>query len=119
MRVFTSFRGPVLILALCGMLGTLPSPAQQTSRLDDVLDAIIANERELATTLAQYQPLVETYLQTVKPDSTLGFVPVKDNYFFGRLELSQDQPVAEEGGKKGKSKKSKHKKTLTLLDEFH
>jgi hypothetical protein len=107
------------MLALCGMLGTLPSPAQQTSRLDDVLDAIIANERELATTLEQYQPLVETYLQTVKPDSALGFVPVKDNYFFGRLELPRNQPVAEAGDGKGRSKKSKSKKTLTLLDDFH
>ena len=118
MRDLMNFRRPPLLLALCGLLFALPASAQDTSRLDQVLDAIVVNERELAETLEQYQPLFETYLQTVKPDSALGFVPVKDSYFFGRLVLpgDNDLPEGEIGKKKTKRKK---KKTVSLFDDFH
>jgi hypothetical protein len=106
-----------IILALCGLLWTPQVLSQESSRLDRVLDAIVANERDLATTLEQYQPLVETYLQTVKPDTTLGAVPIKDSYFFGRLMLPQDQTAATTG-KNGRKWKKK-KKSLSLFDDFH
>lgn len=108
------------IAALCGLLGILPVAAEQPSRLDQVLDAIIANERQLAERLGSYQPLVETYIQTVKPDPELGAVPVKDNYFFGRLVLpdSGASGVSGEAGKPaGKSKRGT--KTLDLFDDYH
>jgi hypothetical protein len=103
----------LLALVLCGLCSSPPARAEQGSRLDQVLDAIIANERELASTLEQYRPLVETYLQTVKPDAALGSVPVKDSYFFGRLVLAEKRVVAAGGDTK------KTKKTLSLFDDFH
>ena len=117
MRDFLAFRRLPLALALCSLLWTLPAESQDAPRLDQVLDAIVANERDLARELAQYRPLVETYLQTVKPDTTLGTVPIKDSYFFGRLELPHDPDVAPDGKKK-KSKK-RNRKSLTLFDDFH
>lgn len=118
MREPRSFHRLPLSLVLCGLFLALPATAQQATRLDQVLDTIIANERELAGRLEQYQPLVETYIQTVKPDVTLGFVPVKDNYFFGRLVLSQDSAATREGQGRNDGKKSKDK-ALSLFEEFH
>jgi hypothetical protein len=84
------------------------------SRLDPVIDAVVANERELARTLQAYGPLVETYLQTVEPHAVLGTVPVKDSYFFGRLDLAP-HPEEEKRG----TKRAKGKRSLDLLEEFH
>jgi Peptidase family M48 len=80
-------------------------------RMNQVLDAAIATERQLAATLEAHRPVVEAYVQTVKPDPVMGSVPVRDNYFFGRLELSAP-PAA-------KTKASKQKKTINLLEDFH
>jgi len=115
-----TFRKLPLVVALLGVVVALPATAQEPSRLDQVLDSIIANERELATALEQYQPLVETYIQTVRPDNVLGSVPVNDNYFFGRLELGDRDEVAASGNAKAQSKKKKKKKkTLSLFDDYH
>lgn len=117
MRFLTSFRGPAPVLALC-LLMTLPALAEEGSRLDQVLDEIVANERDLGVALEQYQPLVETYIQTVKPDTTLGSVPIKDNYFFGRLVLPSSADAGDEDQGKRKTKRKKGK-SLTLFDDFH
>lgn len=127
--------GSALGLALCGLLLSVPAVAQeaapaeslepdrtaeesapQPSRLDQVLDAIIANERYLADTLERYRPLVETYLQTVTPDAKLGSVPVTDNYFIGRLELARDVENTPDNKQR---KAKKNKKALNLFDEFY
>jgi hypothetical protein len=105
-------------VALFVALLTLQAGAQESSRLNQVLDSIIDNERDLAIALEQYQPLVETYIQTVRPDSVVGSVPVNDNYFFGRLELAHADGATTGGNEKTKSKKAK-KKTLSLFDDFH
>jgi len=116
-----AFRQLTLIAAMCGVVFALPAVAQEPSRLDQVLDAIIANERNMASELEQYQPLVETYIQTVRPDAVLGTVPVNDNYFFGRLEMAHNDVGATGGEGKSRSKKpkKKKKKTLSLFDDYH
>lgn len=87
-------------------------PVEPASKMDQVLDAAIEGERALATTLEQHRPVVETYVQTVKPDPALGSVPVRDSYFFGRLELASPAESA-------KMTKSEKKKTLSLLEDYH
>jgi hypothetical protein len=77
--------------------------------MTQVLEAAIANEHALAATLESHRPVVEAYLQTVKPDAVMGSVPVRDNYFFGRLELTSDPQKA----------KASKKKTISLLEDFH
>jgi len=94
-----------LVLVLCGAL-CVPAPrAQEPSSLDQVLNQIVAREQGLLGRLQQYRPLVETYLQSVKPDGVLGPVPVKDRYFLARLQLPE-QPARSKGdkGKRGKGK---------------
>jgi len=54
---------------------------------EQALDRIFANERALSTTMRSYSPMVETYLQRMQPDATLGFVPAEDHYFLGRVQF--------------------------------
>lgn len=88
--------------------------AETPSRLDQVLERVVANETALAAKLQEHQPLVETYLQTVKPDPVLGTVPVKDHYFLGRLEL----PPAPAAGEKEKKPPRSRPGGLNLFDDF-
>ncbi len=79
------------ILAFVILIAFLPSVAATTpkSNPDQAIDRIIANERALSTTMRNYSPMVETYLQRMQPDASLGFVPSEDRYFLGRVQFQQ------------------------------
>lgn len=69
-----------------------PQPAirpQQPLTPEAVLDRIIAQERAEVGLVRQYSPLVETYIQYIRPDKQTGAVPDGDKYFLGRAELSR------------------------------
>jgi Peptidase family M48 len=55
--------------------------------MDDVVNRAIDREHALLQFLKNRNPLVETYLQNLKPDAELGAVPSQDHYFLGRLDL--------------------------------
>jgi hypothetical protein len=57
--------------------------------MDQVVDRAIEREHALMEILKTRKPLVETYLQNLKPDPKLGAVPSQDHYFLGRLDLGQ------------------------------
>ncbi len=83
----------ILVLTLGG-LGTFaaapaPRPADQARTMDDVIDRVITNENRSIQSIRQYSPLVETYIQNLKPDKELGFVPAGDKYFLGRADFSK------------------------------
>ncbi len=63
--------------------------AAPPTTMDQVVDRAIAREHALMDMLKMRTPLVETYLQNLKPDPKLGPVPSEDHYFLGRLDLSQ------------------------------
>jgi hypothetical protein len=71
-------------------LSALPLAAQtsQTS-LDQVVQKIVTQENADLQKLHQYSPLVETYIQQMRPDDKLGTVPSGDKYFLGRAELAK------------------------------
>jgi hypothetical protein len=56
--------------------------------LDQVVDRAIEREHALIKMLETRTPLVETYLQNLKLDPTMGPSPREDHYFLGRLDLS-------------------------------
>jgi hypothetical protein len=56
---------------------------------EQAIDRILANERALSTTMRSYSPMVETYLQRMQPDTTMGFLPAEDHYFLGRVQFQQ------------------------------
>lgn len=60
--------------------------AERASTVDQVLDRVVANEQGMLDRLMSYHPLVETYLQSVKPNGAEGLTPVSDRYFLGRLQ---------------------------------
>ncbi|HXL21767.1 MAG TPA: M48 family metalloprotease [Candidatus Dormibacteraeota bacterium] len=65
------------------------APADQPRTMDDVMDRVITNESRLNSQLRQYSPLVETYIQNLKPDKDLGYTPAGDKYFLGRADFSK------------------------------
>ena len=56
--------------------------------LNDVLDRVVQREHLFMAQMRHLHPLVETYLQDLKNDRTGIPTPVKDRYFFGRLDMS-------------------------------
>jgi hypothetical protein len=59
------------------------------STMDQVVDRAIVREHALMDLLKTRTPLVETYLQNLKPDATLGPVPKEDHYFLGRMDMGE------------------------------
>jgi hypothetical protein len=81
-------------LALSGLAAVAaaaaPPPAPDQPRtMDEVIDRVITNENKLNQQIHQYSPLVETYIQNLKPDKDLGFAPAGDKYFLGRADFSK------------------------------
>ena len=71
-----------------------PTSAQSGERsvppatLNEVLDRVVQREHFFMAQMRHMHPLVETYLQSLKTDSTGHNIPVNDRYFLGRLEMS-------------------------------
>jgi hypothetical protein len=57
--------------------------------VDQAIDRVIAREREEIATIRRFNPVIETYIQDMKPDKDMGAVPVKDHYFLGQADLSK------------------------------
>ena len=68
-----------------------PSMSSSSSALDQVVDKVAIREAEFVNTMRQYTPLVETYLQEMQPDPTLGEVPKNDWYHLSRLSLANQK----------------------------
>jgi hypothetical protein len=80
-----------------------PEP-QQARTMDQVIDRVITNENRLNQQIRQYSPLVETYIQNLKPDKDLGEVPAGDKYFLGRADFSKGVSLVplSDAGNRGK-----------------
>src|SRR6266849_11006457 len=75
-------------------LSTRDSASQQTTAaaasFDKVIDRAVEREHFFIAQMKQLHPLVETYLQNLKPDKDIGApVPASDVYFLGRLDMSE------------------------------
>src|SRR6516162_2037506 len=68
-------------------------PAASTSApvttVNQAVDRIIAREHDENATIRRFNPIIETYVQDMKPDKDLGSVPVRDHYFLGQAYLSK------------------------------
>ena len=93
----------VLLALLMSGLGSVaqqnlsaPNSAAQSKRAeapvtaDQVIDRMIEREQALVKNLDSYDPVVETYLQEMRPDQQLGSVPDSDRYFLGRLDVMNE-----------------------------
>src|SRR5215471_1572688 len=75
---------------------TSPSANAQTSEgtsgpsltLNDVMDRVVEREHFFMAQMRHMHPLVETYLQDLKTDANGETTPVRDQYFLGRLDMT-------------------------------
>jgi hypothetical protein len=59
-----------------------PTPAQNA-----LIDKAILREKVIVKTIKDRAPLVETYIQNMKPDPVLGQVPESDQHFLSRVDF--------------------------------
>ena len=84
---------------------------EPSSPMDIAIERIIARERDEVTAIGLYKPIVETYIQELKPDKDMGAVPSRDHYFLGQADLGKGVVL--------KSMLTKrHGKLLKPLDAF-
>jgi hypothetical protein len=84
----------------------IPKPADQAPRtMDEALDRVITNENRLYGAMKNYSPLVETYIQNLKPDKDLGYVPGGDKYFLGRADFGRGVSLVSLSDTTGKGKR--------------
>jgi len=57
--------------------------------LTDVIDRVVQREHYFMAQMRHMHPLVETYLQDLKTDRDENTIPVNDQYFLGRLDMSE------------------------------
>src|ERR1700719_1269560 len=83
-----------------------PAPPQATAKtMDEVIDRVITNENRLNGQISKYQPLVETYIQNLKPDKDLRHTPAQEQYFLGRARITKGAELISLSGCGGKGKK--------------
>src|SRR5580765_6001255 len=106
MRLGTIFLSSLGLSILAA--GIVPQTATaQEPTVAQAVDKIVAQEQAEVETLRHYSPLVETYIQLVRPDKELGAVPDGDRYFLGRAALAKGvelQPLINGAGNSGKQK---------------
>jgi peptidase M48-like protein len=114
MRTFV-YKG-ILGLALLSGLGTVaaaaatptpePFPAQAQARtMEEVTDRVVKNENQMNNDVRKYSPLVETYIQNLRPDTELGYVPAGDKYFLGKADFGKGVNLVSLSDTDGKGKK--------------
>ena len=65
-----------------------PAASVPAATFQQVVDRVTSRERQFIQQLRQYSPIVETYIQILKPTEQTGDVPDNDQYFLGRLDMS-------------------------------
>jgi hypothetical protein len=65
-------------------------PSVPAGSFDQVVDRVIVREKATLQELHKYSPIVETYIQNMRPDPDLGQTPDKDTYFLGRMDMSKN-----------------------------
>ena len=108
MRTWRNLSLSVLLLSTsAGVVGAQTQPAadqtqpQAPSRqepgdaiaavttVNQAIDRMIAREHDENATIRRYNPIIETYIQDMKPDPQMGAVPVRDHYFLGQANLAR------------------------------
>ena len=77
---------PTTEAAAAGQATTISAPSP--SSFNDVVDRVIQREHLFLAQMRHMRPMVETYLQDLKNDNSGKTLPVKDQYFLGRLDMS-------------------------------
>jgi hypothetical protein len=65
----------------------LSTSRKPTAAQNALIDKAIAREKVVIKTIKERAPLVETYIQNMKPDPLLGQVPDSDQHFLSRVDF--------------------------------
>ena len=102
MRIWKNVLTLTLLGVAAGSAAAQSQPANQTQpqstpaaagpvvTVDQAIDRITAREREQIATFRRFSPIIETYIQEMKSDKDMGAVPVKDHYFLGQADRSEE-----------------------------
>ena len=91
--------------ALLNLLSpALPAQKPQLA-IDKLVDRVTARERQEVQIVRKYRPIIETYIQDVRLDQHLGFVPTRDHYFIGVADLAKGTVLHSMEGKEGPQKR--------------
>ncbi|HVV73705.1 MAG TPA: hypothetical protein VHI52_19730, partial [Verrucomicrobiae bacterium] len=63
--------------------------ARLTASQSQLVDKAINREKEVIKVLKERAPLVETYIQNMRPDNQLVQAPESDQHFLGRVEFGR------------------------------
>lgn len=77
--------------AASAAVSSVPAGAQTAppaATLNDVVDRVVQREHYFMAQMRHMHPMVETYLQDLKNDADGNAQPVKDQYFLGRLDMT-------------------------------
>jgi hypothetical protein len=93
------------------------SPAQ-----NELLDKAVARETEVIKVIQERSPLVETYIQNMKPDRVMLQVPASDEHFLGRVDFKKvlnGDAYATEDRKKNNGKMGFFKNSLSYITSLN
>ena len=65
-----------------------PMSSPPPASFNDVMDRVVQREHLFVAQMRHMRPMVETYLQDFKNDKDDNAYPVKDQYYLGRLDMS-------------------------------
>ena len=85
--------------------------------VNQAVDRIIAREHDEIATIRRYSPIIETYIQDMKPDKDMGAVPVRDHYFLGQADLLQGRgrQLHDLGQQEGQARRAQSDRPLGRL----
>ena len=75
----------VLIAVVAVAVSAFAQEQAPAASFDQVIDRVMEHEAQFNKNLRNYNPIVETYIQNMRPDKELGSVPASDRYFLGRM----------------------------------
>jgi hypothetical protein len=81
-----------------------------TAEQSALIDKAIVREKNVIKVVKERAPLVETYIQNMRPDPVMRQVPESDEHFLGRVEFSKviGDNAYQEGPKAGKANQKGH-----------
>ena len=86
----TSALSAYAAIPLFGKKKTDDLPARKlTPAQNQLIDKAVAREAEVIKVIQERSPLVETYIQNMKPDQALLQIPQSDEHFLGRVDFKK------------------------------
>lgn len=106
-------------VVLLALLMATPTNAQERSSTDQLADRIAEREKQEIEIIRRYNPIIETYIQEMKPNPELGSVPMTDHYYLGVADFSKrvlDHSLLDQDKRFGKIQKSLHDFWIASFD---